>query len=183
MVSLDSGEKVVIPIKMYALKYIIAISSVSVAFNSLYGPHKLKGSSVTRTCSGILRMLESEYDSYDDFLNLDKPIKNLDDKEKIMVQQEVSIIPPVLHSDSGEVVFDENGEALPAPPVKFLGKSRESGMASAQRKWPNWDSFMEDEFGDLDAELSDEEAWMWEARNAVEAKRGFAIWSKRSARN
>ena len=40
---------------------------------------------------------------------------------------------------------------------------------------------MEDEFGDLDAELSDEEAWMWDARNAVEAKRGFAIWSKRSA--
>ena len=34
--------------------------------------------------------------------------------------------------------------------------------------------------GDLDEDISEDDNWMWEARNAVEAKRGFAIWSKRS---
>ena len=167
---------------MYILILLIAVASVAVAFQVVSSPRSQGRRWMTRISSGNLRMLESEYDDYDDFLNLDKPIKDLDDEEKIrVVRQEVSILPPLLLSDSGEVVVDEDGEALPAPPRTFLGKSKESSMMSAQRKWPNWDSFMEDEFGDLDAELSDEEAWMWEARNAVEAKRGFAIWSQRSA--
>jgi hypothetical protein len=49
-----------------------------------------------------------------------------------------------------------------------------------KKQWEHWDAFMEREFGDMDAELGEDQKWMQEARDVVELKRGFAIWSKRS---
>ena len=43
---------------------------------------------------------------------------------------------------------------------------------SAQQRWEHWDDFMEEELGDLDAELAEEDKWMQEIRDAVELKRG-----------
>jgi hypothetical protein len=47
-------------------------------------------------------------------------------------------------------------------------------------QWEHWDEFMESEFGDMDRELKGDEKWIFELRDAVELKRGMAIWSKRS---
>jgi hypothetical protein len=49
-----------------------------------------------------------------------------------------------------------------------------------KKPWVHWDDFMEAEFGDMDRELDDDESWMYEIRDAVEMKRGMAIWSKRT---
>ena len=43
-----------------------------------------------------------------------------------------------------------------------------------------WDDFMEEEFGDMDAELTEDQSWMSEVRSITEQKRGMAIWSKKS---
>ena len=43
-----------------------------------------------------------------------------------------------------------------------------------------WDAFMEEEFGDMDTELTEDLNWMAEARSITEQKRGMAIWSKKS---
>lgn len=126
-----------------------------------------------------MKASESEYENYDDFLNLDKPIDG-DVKKVELTMQEVSIISPMIRSDSGEIVVDADGRTVLPPPRKFRGLREETGLVSAQRKWPNWDKFMEEHLGDLDEDLTEDDTWMWDARNAVEAKRGFAIWSKRS---
>ena len=43
----------------------------------------LRSQVVSSMGSGMsLRMIESEYDNYDDFLNLNKPIKDLDDARR-----------------------------------------------------------------------------------------------------
>jgi hypothetical protein len=39
---------------------------------------------------------------------------------------------------------------------------------------------MEEQFGDMDRVLEGDEEWMYEVRDAVELKRGVAIWSARS---
>lgn len=55
-------------------------------------------------------------------------------------------------------------------------------MSKPRKKlqWEHWDEFMESEFGDMDRELKGDEKWIFELRDAVELKRGMAIWSKRS---
>ena len=168
---------------LFLCHFIVVTSLKGSIMSRMLGSKLVRGGILGQDVYGqrSLQMLDSQYDNYDDFLNLDKPIKDVDADKLRATEEEVSILPPLQLSESGEVVVDADGQAIPVPPRKFTGKSAESSMMSAQRKWPNWDSFMEDEFGDLDAELSDDDAWIWEARNAVEAKRGFAIWSKRSA--
>ena len=69
-----------------------------------------------------------------------------------------------------------------------IDAQKEEGMPlAATRMNPNrpkkpwfWDDFMEVEFGDMDAPLPEDKFWMFEARDVVEQKRGFAIWSKKS---
>lgn len=137
------------------------------------------GSSCRGTMAVAMQASESEYDNYEDFLNLDKPIEE-DQKKVKLTKQEVSILPPMIRSDSGVIDVGEEGNNMSMPPRKFRGLKEKNGLVSAQRKWPNWDRFMEEHLGDLDEDPGEDDNWMWDARNAVEAKRGFAIWSKRS---
>ena len=69
-----------------------------------------------------------------------------------------------------------------------IDAQKEEGMPlAATRMNPNrpkkpwfWDDFMEEEFGDMDAELTEDLSWMSEVRSITEQKRGMAIWSKKS---
>jgi len=61
-----------------------------------------------------------------------------------------------------------------------LSASRMSKLPKKPPQWEHWDQFMESEFGDMDRELRGDEKWILELRDAVELKRGMAIWSKRS---
>lgn len=175
------------------VKCVVLLLCVMCSLSAAFNGRSLSGVGVRATALNIgtggstwrggmaiaAKAFESDYDNYDDFLNLDKPIEG-DVKKAELTKQEVSILPPMIRSDGGEIVLDEEGNNVNMPPRKFRGLKEESGLVSAQRKWPNWDKFMEEHLGDLDEDLVEDDSWMWDARNAVEAKRGFAIWSKRS---
>ena len=60
-----------------------------------------------------------------------------------------------------------------------LAFSRMSTTEKRVKPW-FWDDFMEEEFGDMDAELTEDLSWMSEVRSITEQKRGMAIWSKKS---
>ena len=63
---------------------------------------------------------------------------------------------------------------------KTLLKFIKSPQRSNQRKWSDFDSYLEQELGELDGELEEKDMWMQELRDVVEQKVGYAIWSKRS---
>ena len=71
-----------------------------------------------RSVTHAMKASESEYDNYDDFLNLDKPIGG-DSKKVELTKQEVSILPPKICSESGEIVVDADGKNMLPPPRKF----------------------------------------------------------------
>ena len=43
---------------------------------------------------------------------------------------------------------------------------------TAQQQWEHWDEFMEQEFGNMDAEITEDQKWMIDMRDMVEQKRG-----------
>ena len=57
---------------------------------------------------------------------------------------------------------------------------KKSKLNKPRKQWEHWDAFMEEEFGDMDRALTKDEEWIYELRDAVELKRGMAIWSQRS---
>lgn len=65
---------------------------------------------------------------------------------------------------------------------KDKSKDKTTSLQPTMPQWEHWDAFMDEQFGDMDREISmnDEDKWVLELRDAVELKRGIAIWSKRS---
>lgn len=53
-----------------------------------------------------------------------------------------------------------------------LAKSR-MAPKTAQQQWEHWDAFMEQEFGNMDAEITEDQKWMIDMRDMVEQKRGW----------
>jgi hypothetical protein len=137
---------------------------------------------LTDSCTSYTRLfikkdMESEDDVIDfeyDFLNLDNPLtssstdssKDKKDKKTLMSSQEEDenkLI--VAYNDmriSPEMIIDEStGEQTRKPPRKALLKKTAKYDKDHKRNWPNWDEFMEKEFGDLDAPLNDDQDWMY----------------------
>ena len=108
------------------------------------------------------RLYNSDFltNPYADLLNFDKPV---DESIAAEMKDEMSI----------DQAIEEAG-------VPRVGLERFKSKKIATRKWERWDAFMEEELGDIEAEPSEKDAWILDAREAVEQKRGFAIWSKRS---
>lgn len=109
------------------------------------------------------RLYMSDIDPYDDMLNFEKSIST-NFAESLTAEWTLN---------------DENNN-------KNKNKNKEkSSLATVSREerkkpWVHWDDFMEAEFGDMDRELTGDEEWMYAVRDAVEMKRGIAIWSKRT---
>jgi len=99
-------------------------------------------------------------DPYSDILNMDAPI--VDQEQSSLLRTQWSIESHPVSSSETEV-------------KKVNSKSKKI-------QWEHWDAFMDEQFGDMDREIliTDEDKWILELRDAVELKRGFAIWSKRS---
>jgi len=106
---------------------------------------------------GKARPVEED-DPYDLLLDLDKPIES-DAKKTLLPTLSIS-------SSKGASLAPRTRK-----PVSILRN---------KKPWAHWDEWMEQEFGDLDAELEEKDKWLLELRDIVEQKRGFAIWSKKS---
>ena len=105
-----------------------------------------------------MRLYQTEFDDpYGDLLNVNRPV------ETEAVQQMINTWSIDAQKEAG----------LPLVRTKI-------NSDRPKKPWEHWDPFMEREFGDMDAELTEDQKWMYEARDVVELKRGFAIWSKRS---
>lgn len=104
-------------------------------------------------------MMESDDDPYADILDMDAPIA---DEQNSALKTQWSIESGASGSSKSEM--------------------KKSRMQLNKPQWEHWDAFMDEQFGDMDREISvtDEDKWVLELRDAVELKRGIAIWSKRS---
>lgn len=108
--------------------------------------------------------MTSDIDPYDDILNFEKSVStNIADK----LAAEWTL------NDENKNNQSKNKE-----------KSSLATVSREERKkpWIHWDDFMEAEFGDMDRELNKDEEWMYAVRDAVEMKRGIAIWSKKTSK-
>ena len=108
--------------------------------------------------------LEDPLDSYDDLLNVNKI---LSETQYPFVLKESSLNN---RNMTGDLQMDSN--------FKSIRLFKEN--SSKAKRWEHWDDFMEQEFGDMDAELSEKDGWIKEMREIVEQKRGMAIWSKKT---
>jgi len=104
-------------------------------------------------------MMDTDDDPYGDILNMDAPIAK---EQNSVMKTQWSIESSTQGTDKSEM--------------------KKSLMQSNKPQWEHWDAFMDEQFGDMDREISmyDEDKWVLELRDAVELKRGIAIWSKRS---
>ena len=91
---------------------------------------------------------DDEDDPYGDLLNLRKPVEVEEAEEMLNVMSIDSKI------DSSSLV-----------------KTRMTPK-TAQEQWEHWDAFMEQEFGNMDAEITEDQKWMIDMRDMVEQKRG-----------
>lgn len=91
---------------------------------------------------------DDEDDPYGDLLNLKRPMEVEESQEMLNVWSIDSSI------DSGS-----------------LAKTRMTPK-TAQEQWEHWDAFMEQEFGNMDAEITEDQKWMIDMRDMVEQKRG-----------
>lgn len=99
--------------------------------------------------------LVSEEDDYSALLNFEKPV-----------------IDPTLVE---QYTFKGN---FSIKPVKQRSIAQE--RYRKRMSWEHWNDFLEAELGDMEAELTEENKWLAEARDYIELRRGKAIWSKRS---
>merc|ERR1711916_391558 len=104
-------------------------------------------------------MMDTDDDPYGDILNMDAPI----------AKEQNSVMKTQWSIESSTQSTDKS-------------KMKKSLMQSNKPQWEHWDAFLDEQFGDMDREISmyDEDKWVLELRDAVELKRGIAIWSKRS---
>ena len=92
-----------------------------------------------------------EDDPYGDLMDFNKPIEIEESAEMINVWSIDSSI------DAGS-----------------LAKTRMTPK-TAQQQWEHWDEFMEQEFGNMDAEITEDQKWMIDMRDMVEQKRGIYL--------
>lgn len=93
-------------------------------------------------------------------------------------------------SNSSPSDSDSDTTSLLAPPTKLksaalamMTKQTAATAAAREREMQKkafWNEFLEQELGDLDAELEEKDKWMYELRDVVEKKKGYAIWTKRT---
>lgn len=110
----------------------------------------------------------SEADPYGDLFDLEKPLES-------------TILPRVFEENT--ITQDETSANTTFLASSLFFGTGASGENHRSNKWEHWDEFMEEELGDIDAEIdlnNDEERWIQEMRDLVEQKRGRAIWSERS---
>jgi hypothetical protein len=115
-----------------------------------YGTHCYSSSRSTRlssTSDEEVEELEDE-DPYGDLLNFKKPVETENSKDLINIWSIASSV------DAGSL-------------VKVKGPPK-----TAQQQWEHWDDFMEEQFGNMDAEVPDSERWQIDMRDMVEQKRG-----------
>lgn len=88
----------------------------------------------------------------------------------------LNLLKPVQEDDLAAVVKESTitGESSTGLAPRRLRKTK-----SSQMDWEHWDAFLEDELGDLDAELRDDQKWVLDAREIIEQRRGVSIWSKK----
>lgn len=98
-----------------------------------------------------------DMDPYADMLNFEAPVN--EDKKSALISQ---------WSIDKDRTAESESKSFKAP--------------AELPRWEHWDAFMDEQFGDMDKEISmnGEDRWILELRDAVELKRGMAIWSKRS---
>jgi hypothetical protein len=107
---------------------------------------------------------ENPLDEYDNMLNLFKPLEDSSVSEADLFQS--NLLDIVYEQTS---ILKEN---------EIEKKSIIKKPKSPQSEWEHWDAFMEEELGDLDADLTDDKKWVLEVRDIVEQRRGMSIWSK-----
>jgi hypothetical protein len=87
--------------------------------------------------------------------------------------------------DLGKLVSAENRNAL-MPEVSISTPSggsqnltsrsrRPSTLLKPQKRWEHWTEWLQEELGDLDAELEEKDKWVLELRDIVEQKRGESV--------
>ena len=94
---------------------------------------------------------DDEDDPYGELLDLKRPIEIEESAEMVNVWSIDSSI------DQGS-----------------LAKTR-MAPKTAQEQWEHWDAFMEEQFGNMDAEITDDQKWTLDMRDMVEQKRG-EVW-------
>lgn len=112
-----------------------------------YGTHYLSSSRNTRLYSASEEEVDED-DPYGDLLNFKKPIETENSKDLMNIWSIDSSI------DSGSL-------------MKIKGPPK-----TAQQQWEHWDAFMEEQFGNMDAEVPESERWQFDMRDSVEQKRG-----------
>ena len=130
---------------------IIVINSVScfLTSKSLLKVNQLSQCRSSITGTQILCMADDEDDPYGELLDLQRPIEVEESAEMVNVWSIDSSI------DQGS-----------------LAKTRMTPK-TAQEQWEHWDAFMEQEFGNMDAEITEDQKWMIDMRDMVEQKRGI----------
>lgn len=123
-------------------------------------------SEITSSYSSLYLSNKLPYDDpYDDLLNFEKSVSN-----------------NIAHNLAAEWTLNDSDSKNPNDKKDGNSRSSLATVAREERKkpWVHWDDFMESEFGDMDRELGEDEEWMYAVRDAVEMKRGMAIWSKKT---
>lgn len=136
----------------------IVSSSPSISY--IYRIYSVGGSDISTNSNDDNEMLSIE-DYENTMLNLNKPIE----------------ISTNLISDLS-VVDDVSSPSRPTSILKYSGSN--SSKSLQKKRWSDYDQFLEQELGDLDAELEPKDQWMQQLRDVVEQKVGYAIWSKKS---
>lgn len=93
---------------------------------------------------------DDDDDPYGDLLNLRKPVEVDEAQEMLNV-----------------LSIDSKIDSSSSVKTRMTPKT-------AQEQWEHWDAFMEQEFGNMDAEITEDQKWMIDMRDMVEQKRGMS---------
>ena len=100
---------------------------------------------------------EQELDPYLGLLDLDRPME-ADARDSVLPHVSIS----ALESAGGR-----GSQNLPSARSR-----RPQALIKPKKRWEHWDDWMQQEMGDLDAELQEKDKWVLELRDIVEQKRG-----------
>jgi len=100
---------------------------------------------------------DGDWDPYDDLLDLGKLV-SAESRDALM--PEVSISTPSGKGGSQNLTARSR---------------RPSTLLKPQKRWEHWTEWLQEELGDLDAELEEKDKWVLELRDIVEQKRGESV--------
>jgi len=121
----------------------------------------------------------------DEWLENDKRVDEEDDPYRGMLSLDKPLKPTQAAASLSEWTINrklQSGRKQSAT-LAMIAKYKSASMAAKKalrEKMVFWDDFLENELGDLDAELQEKDQWIYEMRDYVEKQKGFPIWSKRS---